>query len=174
MKEIFLSVDDVFHGTPNSSVVRGVFASLLTSATRSHQIIWGGPTSLAAILAQSCSELGLDPTQAGIHYRSLFTANIPTNANDYPANIIYTDPVLDDLEESMRFMRYEMLLRPDIEVGVFLGECDEEKKLFKAFHPTAPVALISRTEEISIEITEQSEASSIDFVQRFCVHYQHV
>lgn len=152
MDAIFLSASvpvmgrGEYYETADPFLIQCAVRELAIAVVRKMKIVWGGHPAITPMIWSICEDLGVDYTSSVVLYQSRFFEGRYPEENERFDNVVYTDAVPNDLGDSLRVMRQEMLSRSDLVGAVFIGGMEGvqvEYELFKQFHPEAiilPVA----------------------------------
>lgn len=144
MSEIFLSASvpipgrGTYHETANPFLIQCAVRELVISTIREHRIVWGGHPTITPMIWTICEDLGLDYADRVVLYQTKFFNDRFPEENERFNNVIYTDHVEGNLQESLRIMRAQMIGRADIQAAVFIGGMDGvevEYEMFRALNP---------------------------------------
>lgn len=135
-----------YYETADPFLIQCAVRELAIAVVRKMKIVWGGHPAITPMIWSICEDLGVDYTSSVVLYQSRFFEGRYPEENERFDNVVYTDAVPNDLGDSLRVMRHEMLSRSDLVGAVFIGGMEGvqvEYELFRQFHPEAiilPVA----------------------------------
>jgi hypothetical protein len=148
MSEIFLSASvpvpgrGNYHESANPFLIQCAVRELVISTIREHRIVWGGHPTITPMIWTICEDLGLEYADRVVLYQSTFFDDRFPEENEHFRNVIYTDSVEDNLQESLQIMRAQMIGREGIRAAVFIGGMDGvevEYEMFAALKPEGTV-----------------------------------
>lgn len=135
-----------YYETADPFLIQCAVREMAIATVRRHKIIWGGHPAITPMIWSICEDLGVDYTSSVVLYQSRFFEGRYPEENQRFDNVVYTEPVLDDVQGSLQLMREQMLSRKDLIGAVFIGGMDGvevEYDIFRRFNPEAfvlPVA----------------------------------
>ena len=155
MKNIFLSAsiplperDEKYIGTADIIAIRDAVIALTTVGLPHYRLIWGGHPSITPLIYYVMERLNLNIQEHVTLYQSkLFEKYFPEDNNNFK-NVILTDNINDDKEQSLLHMRNKMLDESEFSAGIFIGGMEgveEEYDMFIEKHPKALVLPIAST-----------------------------
>ena len=155
MKNIFLSAsvplperDPRYVKTADIIAIRDAVIALGTTVLPFHRIVWGGHPSITPLIYYVMKRLDIPVQDHLTLYQSkLFARFFPEDNNQFN-NVIITDAIEDDRDQSLLYMRERMLSENNFSAAVFIGGMDGveiEYKMFKEKFPDAIVLPIAST-----------------------------
>lgn len=148
MQEIFLSASVPIEGrgdyfkTSNPFLIQTAVRELISAVIEHRTIVWGGHPAITPMVWQICQDLGKGLAERVVLYQSMFFDGQFPEENAWFPNVIYTEKVGEDLQQSIALMRRKMLGRVDLSAAVFIGGMEgitDEFHRFREFHPLALV-----------------------------------
>ncbi|HKO20347.1 MAG TPA: hypothetical protein VJU82_15830 [Acidobacteriaceae bacterium] len=148
MNELFLSASvpvvgrGSYYQTADPFLIQYAVRELITAIIGRYVLVWGGHPAITPMIWAVCEDLDVKYAKAVILYQSSYFAEQYPEENARFGNAVYVPAVEQDRAASLRKMRREMLSRPRLSAGVFIGGMEgveEEYGLFAQLHPTAPV-----------------------------------
>lgn len=149
-----------YYETADPFLIQCAVRELAIATVRRHKIVWGGHPAITPMIWTICEDLGVDYASSVILYQSRFFEGRYPEENQRFDNVIYTDPVPEDIQGSLQLMREQMLSRGDLVGAVFIGGMDGvevEYDIFRRLNPEAfilPVA--ARGEQRSISLAKKA------------------
>lgn len=152
MKSIFLSASipvagrGDFYKTADIYLIKQAVREFLIVCLGRRHIVWGGHPAITPIFWAVCQDLGVNYSHAVTLYQSKFFEEIFPEENRHFANVVFTDTVNNNKQDSLDLMRHQMLSRNDLYAAVFIGGMEgiyDEYHHFKNYHPTATLLPIS-------------------------------
>ena len=154
IKNIFLSAsiplperDAKYIDSADIIAIRDAVIALTSIVLPKYRLVWGGHPSITPLVYHVCQKMKID-IQEHVHlYQSKFFEKFYPEDNNKFKNVTLTD-VRGDKDESLKFMREEMLGSGDFYAGVFIGGMDgveDEYKMFREAHPEALIIPLAST-----------------------------
>lgn len=180
MGAIFLSASVPLHGRApfdqdcEPQMIQSAVSALATVALGRRTIVWGGHPSITPMLWASAQDLGVQYATAVQLFQSKFFAreDFP-DENRHFANVTYVDSIENDLANSLRIMREEMIRSAPFDAAVFIGGMEgirDEHAIFIALHPHAkclPIAITGGATRIlaaKLQYVLPADLGPLDFV----------
>lgn len=179
---IFLSASvplitrSTYHETANAFLIQCAVREFIIAVIRNYKIVWGGHPAITPMVWSICEDLGVDYSQHVVLYQSCFFEDRFPEENERFKNVIFTDAVKNNREESLRIMREKMLSRDDLIAAVFIGGMEgveDEHNLFKHFHPTDIVLPVASPGGASLKLAKEctyfkeQDLNDINFARLF-------
>jgi hypothetical protein len=179
--EIFLSASvpvpgrGEYYKTADPLLIQSAVRALAEIVLGRRRIVWGGHPTITPMLMQACLHLGVSYSDSVTLYQSEFFEDEFPDENAFFGNVEFTKAADGDRAESLRLMRHEMLSRPNLNAGVFIGGMDgvsDEVQIFQTYHPQAAQVFVGSTggaalEQVLLRGTPLDEALSIDYFRLF-------
>lgn len=154
IKNIFLSAsiplpdrDIKFINSADIIAIRDAVLALATNVLPHHRIIWGGHPSITPLINYVMEKLNIDVQSHLKLYQSAYFQKFFPEDNNKFNNIVTTKSINNSREQSLEFMRNEMLSN-DFSAGIFIGGMEgvlDEYELFIKKHPNTIVLPIAST-----------------------------
>lgn len=185
MSAIFLSASvplvnrGNYYETANPFLIQCAVRELIISVIRHHTIVWGGHPAITPMIWAICEDLEIEYSDSVILYQSRFFQDRFPEENQRFRNVVLTDSVPGNQNESLLLMREQMLSRDDLTAAVFIGGMDgveAEYDLFIRFHPQAKVLPVAAPGGASLALAKrigklnESELHDVDFSRLFHSH----
>lgn len=178
MKEIFLSASvpvpgrgDFFKDS-DPFLIQNAVREFAISALGRLRIVWGGHPAITPMMWSICEDLGVEYAQSVLLYQSAYFQGFFPDENTRFPNVVVTADVHSDRDASLRAMREEMLSRPGLVGGVFIGGMEgvlEEHGILLRHHPDAVVLSIASTggaaKILALKISPSIDTDDIDYPQ---------
>lgn len=182
MGAIFLSASipvigrGTYYETADPFLIQCAVRELAIATVRRHKIVWGGHPAITPMIWSICEDLGVDYASSVILYQSRFFEGHYPEENQRFDNVIYTDPVLGDIQGSLQLMREQMLSREDLVGAVFVGGMDGvevEYDIFRRLNPEAVILPVAAPGGAALNLARDKgyftgqELGDIDFATLF-------
>lgn len=165
-----------YYETADPFLIQCAVRELAIATVRRHKIIWGGHPAITPMIWSICEDLGVDYASSVVLYQSrYFEGRYPEESQRFD-NVIYTDPVPEDVQGSLQLMREQMLSRDDLVGAVFIGGMDGvevEYDIFMRLNPKAFVLPIAAPGGAALNLARDKgyfsgqELEDIDFATLF-------
>lgn len=182
MGAIFLSASipvigrGTYYETADPFLIQCAVRELAIATVRRHKIVWGGHPAITPMIWSICEDLGVDYASSVILYQSRFFEGRYPEENQRFDNVIYVDPVPEDIQGSLQLMREQMLSRADLVGAVFIGGMDGvevEYDIFKRLNPEAFILPVAAPGGAALNLAQDkgyftgAELENIDFATLF-------
>ncbi|MCO5268981.1 MAG: hypothetical protein M9897_08820 [Brumimicrobium sp.] len=167
LNKIFLSAsipyqerDRRFYDTADIVAIRDSVRALATVVIPNAHLIWGGHPAITPLIRYVMERMNTNLKDHITLYQSKFFKTHFPEDNFHFENIQLTK-ALDDRDNSLKKMRYEMIAQNEYKIGIFIGGMEgvlEEYELFKNSNPNAlilPVASTGAAAKIIYDSLEQ-------------------
>lgn len=155
IKNIFLSAsiplperDPKYIETADVIAIRDAVIALTTVVLPEHRIIWGGHPSITPLIYYVMDKLKLNiQDHVRLYQSKLFERFFPDDNNKFE-NVVLTEAINDDRDQSLEHMRRTMLSENDFSAAVFIGGMEGveiEYRMFKDLHSDAIVLPVAST-----------------------------
>lgn len=185
MSAIFLSASipalgrGTYHETANPFLIQCAVRELVIGVIRQHRIVWGGHPAITPMIWAICEDLGVEYAQSVALYQSRFFEDRFPEENKRFGNVVFTDAVDHNREESLTLMRETMLSRADLVAAVFIGGMEGvemEYDLFTHFHPHARALPVPAPGGAALNLAkrlgvEGDGLRDVDFARLFHSHF---
>lgn len=148
LKKIFLSAsipsperDKKYYQTADFIAIRESVRALAMTVIPKTILVWGGHPSITPIITNVLQSMECDINKHVLLYQSNFFEGQFPHENKSVGNIIKTEIVDNDKEQSVDFMRTKMIFENDYYAGIFIGGMDGVEKEFDMFMISHPNAL---------------------------------
>lgn len=165
-----------YYKTADPFLIQCAVRELAIATVRHHKIVWGGHPAITPMIWSICEDLGVDYKNSVILYQSRFFEDCYPEENQLFDNVIYTDPVPDEIQGSLQLMREQMLSREDLIGAVFIGGMDGvevEYDIFRRLNPTAFILPVAAPGGAALNLARdkgyftEKELGNIDFTTLF-------
>lgn len=165
-----------YYETADPFLIQCAVREMAIATVRKHKIVWGGHPAITPMIWSICKDLGVEYTESVVLYQSRFFEGRYPEENQRFDNVVYTDPVPDDMPASLKLMREQMLSREDLIGAVFIGGMEGvevEYDLFRQFNPGAFILPVAAPGGAALNLARDkgyftgSELDDIDFASLF-------
>ncbi|MFL6728030.1 MAG: hypothetical protein ACJ8FS_16180 [Sphingomicrobium sp.] len=167
-----------YAATADTVAITAAVSALVYVTLGRRPLIWGGHPAITPMIWIVAQDLGLEYGQWVKLYQSRFFEDEFPEENALFGNVIFTDPVAQDREQSLRAMRERMFRDNRFDAAVFIGGMEgirDEFALFRSFQPGVQMVPVGSTGGAAAELIDRGEAaqdlwSELDYVSLFHRH----
>ncbi len=155
LNKIFLSAsipsknrDSKYFESADIIAIRDAVRALSTVIIPNAHLVWGGHPSITPLIRYIMERMNVDIKKHVTLYQSLIFEKYFPEDNYSFENIVLTPIVGNSIDESLLFMRNEMIQNNNFKAGVFIGGMEGielEYELFIKYHPNASILPIAST-----------------------------
>ncbi|SRR5260370_13712791 len=174
MRSIFLSASiplpdrhPRFRDTVDVVAIRDSVRALVSAASPSYRIVFGGHPAITPIIRNQIENLGRSVREHFVVYQSLFfEASFLPDLESFE-KVVYTKAVPNDLQASLSLMRNQMLDSEPFAAAFFIGGMEgivTEFELFRQKRPNAPTFPIASTGAAAAILFKEKEMWADDLI----------
>jgi hypothetical protein len=129
--------------------IQAAISALAQVTLGRRKLVWGGHPAITPLLWAAAQSVGVEYSTAVELFQSRFfkDEDFPQE-NKHFANVTYIDAVGGDLAESLKAMRYAMMISTEFDAAVFVGGMEgirDEYEMFTAIWPKATCIPVAQT-----------------------------
>jgi hypothetical protein len=168
-----------YAATADTVAITAAVSALVHVTLGRRLLIWGGHPAITPMVWVVAQEIGVDYGQwVRLYQSAYFTDEFPED-NERFRNVIYTDDVAGDQEQSLRAMRERMLSEHSFRAAVFIGGMSgilQEFEIFRRMQPSAEVVPVLSTGGATLELKARVDnltsdlSDDLDYVALFHRH----
>jgi hypothetical protein len=151
-----------FMGDGDTAAISALVSALLFVALGRRQIVWGGHPAITPMIWAYAEALNVDYGEWVTLYQSEFFKTDFPEENARFGNVVVTEAVLNDREQSLEIMRRRMLSESSFYAAIFaggMGGIFEEYHLFRELAADAAILPIASTGGASAVLADEIKAS---------------
>jgi len=156
-----------FAATADTVAITAAVSALVHVVLGRRVLIWGGQPAITPMIWVVAESLGVDyGAWVRLYQSQHFRDEFPED-NDRFRNVVYTDDVLKDREQSLLHMRHRIFTEHDFESAVFIGGMGgivAEYELIRQLQPSTRVIPIATTGGAVLKIAAQMPSLDEDLV----------
>ncbi|MEJ5027463.1 hypothetical protein [Brucella anthropi] len=164
-----------FVGEADTAAISAVVSALLFVVLGRRPIVWGGHPAITPMIWAFAEGLGVDYSKWVTLYQSAIFEDYFPEENARFANVIVTENVNDNINESLNLMRRRMLSEHQFDAAVFAGGMAglyDEYDLVRELAPDAQILPIVSTggaaEKLGADLrVERDLVTDLDYVSLF-------
>ncbi len=183
LREIFLSAsiplanrDEKYYATADFISIRDSVIALAQVIVGKYKIVWGGHPSITPLIEYVFSKEDVSVKDHMVLYQSEYFRGVLPKVNNRISNIIFTECIENNRDESLLIMRNKLLsTEHKYYAGIFIGGMEgveEECKEFKKMHPNALLLPIASTGAAARIIYNGMDDKRSDLLTNYC--YTHL
>lgn len=156
-----------FAATADTVAITAAVSALVHVVLGRRLLIWGGQPAITPMIWVVAESLGVDyGAWVRLYQSQHFRDEFPED-NERFRNVIYTDDVSNDREQSLLHMRQRIFMENDFEAAVFIGGMGgivDEYTLIQQLQPSISVIPVVTTGGAVLKIAEQMPSLEDDLV----------
>ena len=156
--------------TADSVAITAAVTALVYVILGRRLLVWGGHPAISPMIEGMAGSIGVNYEKCVKLYQSLYFQDQFTSENQSFANVMHTEVIGGDRDESLAAMRERMLKENHFSAAVFVGGMSgivDEYELFVNLHPNALVLPIASTGGASLYVFERMGSNPSDLADDF-------
>ncbi len=168
-----------YAATADTVSIAAAVSALVYVTLGRRMLIWGGHPAITPMISVVAQDIGVDYGSWVRLYQSRHFEDEFPEDNERFQNVVYTDDVGGDRENSLLAMRERMFSDQEFKAAVFIGGMGgivQEFELFRRLQPNASVVPVASTGGATLEVASQAGllsgdlAEELDYVALFHRH----
>jgi hypothetical protein len=159
-----------FAATADTVAITAAVSALVHVVLGRRLLIWGGQPAITPMIWVVAESLGVDYAAWVRLYQSQHFRDEFPEDNERFKNVVYTDDVLKDREQSLLHMRQRIFTENEFDSAVFIGGMGgivDEYELIRQLQPSTRVVPVATTGGAVLRIAQQISSLDEDLVNDF-------